>query len=257
MRIDATTRDRLGPGLAAELAENLWAVDCPTCDRPLGLRSPSVTVAEADGLAEVALHHRRCQSPRWEAADRLPRFGWRPSRRSGGFAVSGGGLVVFLVNPSCEVARLLATDAGWRLANLDAYLAAGLDPGWPGRTLPGLTGSLRGSALTVELEVDGSRLGSWSTGSVPDHAAAEIRDRGAVLVGVTTAVDVTTGATPELVRSLVDRRQVAMAWAEVGTPDVPPVVGPTVDVAPAVLAAVRGDGSLIAALRGQDRSTRC
>lgn len=112
LRTDSTTRTRLGPELPAELRANLWAVDCQTGDRPLGWRRPSVTVADRDGVAEVALHHRRCQEPRWEPATSLPRFGVHQSRRSGGFAVPGEDLGMFLVNPSCEVAVLVATDTG-------------------------------------------------------------------------------------------------------------------------------------------------
>jgi hypothetical protein len=197
--------------LLAELGENLWAVDCQTCDRPLGRRSPSVTVAAIrTGVAEVAL-----------------------------------------------VATDAAGGSGWRLASLDAYLAAGMELGWPERMLPGLTGSLEGGTLTIGLDYDGTRLGSWST-SLPEYAGAEVRRHDMVLVGVTTAVDVTTGVTHDLVNSLIERRRLALAWARVRTTpgDLASVtglieIGEDVDLA--VQASFRNDGSLIAALGVLDR----
>ena len=211
LRTDAVTRARLGPVLLTELRANLWAVDCQTCDRRLGLRRPSLTVADDGGIAEVALHHRRCQAPRWVRSARLPRFGVHQSWRTGGFVAPARDLAVVLVNPACEVATLAATGTGWRLATLDAYVAAGMTLEWPGppAPLPGLTGTFDGRALTVHLDP----LDRWTTGTMPADTAAELRDRDAVLVGVTTATDVTTGGTPALLESLVGRRQVALAWA--------------------------------------------
>jgi hypothetical protein len=219
LRTDAVTRTRLGPALLAELRANLWAVDCQTCDRPLGRRKPSLTVADNGGLAEVALHHRRCQAPRWEYAAWLPRFGVHQSWRTGGFVAPDRDLAVVLVNPACEVAALVTTGNGWRLANLDAYLLAGMTLGWPGRPtpLPGLTGSFDGRALTVHLDVGETPIGSWTTGTMPADTAAKLRGRDAVLVGVTTATDVTTGGDPELLESLIGRREVALAWATLTT----------------------------------------
>ncbi len=243
LKTDATTRARLGPGLLAELEANLWAVDCQTCNRPLGRRKPALTVAANGEVAEASLHHTRCRRPSWESTAELPRLGVHQSWRSGGFAVRG--TTVFLVNPACEVALLLASGSGWRLANLDTYFLAGLEPGWPQRsTSPVLTAALADGTLTVHFVFDGIRLASWSTSGVPAEAAAEIRGRGAVLVGVTTAADVTAGTTPELLDSLIARGQVALGWAAV---DAEPVV------LPATVAAVRGDGRLLAELSGEDR----
>ncbi|WP_242903647.1 hypothetical protein [Actinomadura terrae] len=262
VRTDTTIRNRLGPELLAELRTNLWAIDCQTCNQPLGRRKPSLTVTESGGFAEVALHHRRCQGPRWEFAARLPWFGSHPSWRSGGFTVSGEGegLTVFLVNPSCEVAKLVSTDTGWRLASLTPWLVAGMEHGWPERsaTLPGLTGSLDGSTLNITFGSDRGRLGVWWC-TAPDFNALEIRRQKAVLVGVTTAVDVTAGTSPALLKSLIDRRQVALAWANVktipGSPDVSsePAVDVEDGVQPVVLAALSDDVGPLAALRGSDR----
>jgi hypothetical protein len=243
LKTDATTRARLGRDLLAELEANLWAIDCQTCDRPLGSRKPSLTVVDSGEVAIAALHHARCRKPGWETVATLPGLGPHQSWRSGGFSVRG--MTVVLVNPACEVATLVAAGSGWRLANLDVYLLAGLETGLPAedKTHPGLTGVLADGTLTVHFALGGKLLGSWTCG-MPHDGAVAIHRRGAVLVGVTTAVDVTTGTTPELLESLIARGQVALGWASVEAKS---------DVLSATVAATRGDGSVLAALADPER----
>ena len=121
MKTEATTRARLGPDLLTGLAANLWAIDCQTCNRPLGRRKPSLTVAESDGVAEAAPHHPRRQAPRWETTTRLPRFGLHQGWRSGGFAVRG------MTPASCHRTSRTATNASCASDRQEALAPAGTE----------------------------------------------------------------------------------------------------------------------------------
>ncbi|SEP47020.1 hypothetical protein [Amycolatopsis saalfeldensis] len=220
LKIDKVIRARLDDEFLAELTANLWIVDCQTCGRALGPRRPALVIAECAGVAEATLHHAGCQDSRWEAVEQLPRFAGSPSWRSGGFAVPGTGALVFLVNPTCEAALLAATGTGWRLGSLDVFLRAGMRTGSldPLPMPSGFTAVLGQGTLTVSYEAGGAPLARWW---IPSDDGGLVDRTRTVVLGLTTAVDVTTGTTMAVLRSLVERRQAAVAVVGVGDADSP------------------------------------
>jgi hypothetical protein len=141
LKIDPVIRERLGDQLLTELT----------------------VIAERAGVAEATLHHAECQDSRWELVDHLPRFVRSPSWRSGGFAFPDTGLLVCMVNPTCEAALLAATERGWRLGSLDVFLQAGMQTGSldPLPMPSGFTAAHVAGTLTVSYEADGAPLARW------------------------------------------------------------------------------------------------
>ncbi len=69
--VDATTVETLGASGLAELAANLWPVDCQTCGRGLAPVRPVALRQRSRPLAYATLHHPRCRPPEWSIAPEL------------------------------------------------------------------------------------------------------------------------------------------------------------------------------------------
>lgn len=65
MLCDQKTREKLGEDGLTATAACLWAVDCQTCGRSLGIDAPALCVDEIAEYAMASLHHPGCREPGW------------------------------------------------------------------------------------------------------------------------------------------------------------------------------------------------
>jgi hypothetical protein len=195
--VDGTTIEKLGEKGLAEVAANLWPVDCQSCGRPLGAGRPALYVGELVRHASATLHHRSCLQPEWSTT---------PSWTSEQFlswtaqtfllpGESGGQRTdrpLMVVNPSLEQVGLDADDDGnWHVSTVGFYRRLGLRP--PGREfivdrpVPDFTARLRGGR-TVTVELEHPVPAAWSC-SVNSEVVAQVRELEGITLGITTAIN--------------------------------------------------------------------
>jgi len=187
------TRQRLGAGGLAELAECLWPVDCQSCGRFLGGDPPAVVVDDLDAVAVVSLHHRQCRRPAWndsrivvagsgQYTTFVVRMMLLPVTGRGG----AGACPLMLVNPGLECVQLRRAEGGWRVGHGDWLARAGLVR--PGRELvfgaaaAGLVARVTDSSVAVVLQVPPF---TEYEGPADDRVLAWARALGGVLFAVT------------------------------------------------------------------------
>ncbi|MEJ8671196.1 hypothetical protein WKI71_30785 [Streptomyces sp. MS1.AVA.1] len=120
VRTDPVTRSKLGESVLSDLREELRAIDCQSCGRPLRRwRRPALAVYADGELANASLHHTGCRPPGWHEGPMapvsdVPHLTWRagtfvmPALLTLGAASDG--TPFFLVNPSYEAALLQYVD---------------------------------------------------------------------------------------------------------------------------------------------------
>lgn len=186
--IDPVIRSRIGEQTLAAISRNLWAIDCQTCGRPFGrFRTPALGVRDYGDAALVLLHHRNCLRAPWEEVAGTRPTGSRTLSWKAGAGFLPEGVLLFLVNPSCESAMIHPEGNGWRIGNLDGFEQLGLITDLSAAAfhvppVPGLTATLQPGLLSVNLETPpGSPSFSW-------YCAADARfgTVASLLVGVTT-----------------------------------------------------------------------
>lgn len=218
MRTDSVTRERLGPRVLAELEANLWPVDCQTCGRSLGRwGSPALEVRGEDGFATASLHHQRCRPPAWVEGGLQATGRQHLTWRAGCFRLPPGEMPLFLVNPSYECA-LLREDDGWRVANLEPFTRLGFGLEFPSRPLPplpALSASIDGDRIRVDVDVrhEGAVLHAWHDVPIALDIARVTHEWGAIMVAVTTLMDVSRRFTIGQVMDLMAAGGMALAQA--------------------------------------------
>ncbi|KOG07673.1 hypothetical protein [Streptomyces viridochromogenes] len=192
---DSTTRARLGPELLAELRANLWAVDCQTCGRGFGRwERPALTVQATADTADASLHHRGCRSPQWlesPTSDRrvftdFPHATWRAK-----LVLLTGSTLVFLVNPSYEVAQLRRDSGRWRLATLDRFAAYGMGTDLFDGVIaqPSLSVVVDEDRMSVHITDKGAVVHSWHVSPLSPGIREAVDAKEWLTVGLTTSLD--------------------------------------------------------------------
>lgn len=218
---DPTTKALLGPELLAELHANLSAVDCQTCGGRFGRwERPALTVRATADAADASLHHRGCRSPRWlecPAGDRgaftgFPHATWRAK-----LVMLTGSTLVFLVNPSCEVASLRRDSGRWRLATLDRFAAYGMGTDvFDGVTAqPSLSVVVDEDRMSARITDGGKVVHSWHVSPLsPDmRAAVEVKEW--LTVGLTTSLDPHRRMSGNPMAKLITARRMRLGAARV------------------------------------------
>jgi ATP-dependent Clp protease protease subunit len=166
VKVDSTTRSRLGGATVADVLARLAPGHCPACDWHFDDEQLSLVVEREGEYAAATLHHFRCTAPGWIDTTE-PVFA---APRAAGFMWMSPVTPVFVANPSGEATLLWWVGEKWVVVDdLDEVLAAGLtaDPAQV-RDVPGLVATVDQRQLTVDL----GRRFSWSTDLGPSVAAA-------------------------------------------------------------------------------------
>lgn len=228
VRTDPVTRSKLGESVLSDLREELRAIDCQTCGRPLRRwRRPALAVYADGELANASLHHAGCRPPGWHEGPMapvsdVPHLTWRagtfvmPALLTLGAASDG--TPFFLVNPSYEAALLQYVDGergdrergedgetsenredgetprGWQVWTVEVFKELGLDGGL--HTLSpdavptrGLTASIADRKVSVTVR-SGEVLHHWPDIPLSPETERLARSRGSIVVGVTTLFDI-------------------------------------------------------------------
>lgn len=226
--VDPGTETGLGPVVLRELRASLRPVDCQTCGRPFerrfGRRESAALVVEVAGEDAVAsLHHPGCRaagrvdvgSP--DGFTPLPHRTWRARLLK--MTAHGRDELMFLVNPSYEVAGLSREAGRWRVSTLDTFAALGLgqellDAVIP---LPSLSAVIDEDRLSVHVGSGGTLLERWDlAGSsfTPDTAGI-LAAKDWLPIAVTTSLDVNEPIRRNPVRRLLDTRAVRLGAGRV------------------------------------------
>lgn len=215
LETDNVTRSLLGQQTLDDLHASLWAIDCQTCGQPFGNKTPSLAVDANGQIGFASLHHASCRSPGWYVVKEPPPMGAHLTWRSGSFLfvptlASPRTIPMMLVNPSYELATLSCAADGWELSTLEVYVAAGLALEMaPEREVPvpGLAATVDGDRISISLKAYGDLvLGRWDAPLRPEVATV-VRDRGSILLGLTTMVDLHQELSHAKVRLLMRHNQ--------------------------------------------------
>ena len=201
LEVSSDIRTRLGDDCLQEVCDDLWARDCQTCGRPLGLATPALCLGDLGGYegvaAYVSLHHATCRSSRWsprpEVADAaisfitqcflMPDewFGVAP-KEADRFDMPRP---TFVINPSLETTAVNRDGTGaWHVSrNLHRHLGVrGPDDGYMhGRAIAAGYVTLSNPGLVAHLGDN-----SWSTDITPSFLDS-VRAYGGVTLMLTSA----------------------------------------------------------------------
>jgi hypothetical protein len=205
-------RARLGDALIDELAAHMYAVDCQTCGHALDrLQAPALGVRDFGEAATASLNHLRCLEQPWVSGTEPRLSGPRHlSWRTKILQLDNDRRLLFLVNPSLEVATLLPGENGWRYGTVEYHVLSGMrtdhDPGFVDAMTARL---LPAGDLEVEFALAaGIPAEVWRWSIPAGHPfAAILRSLDQVLIAVTTALDFDVPTTGDaLERAIVDGR---------------------------------------------------
>lgn len=231
--VDPFTRSELVRSGLEELSRNLWPGRCLSCGGDLGDAVPSVLIVDDVVSVTATLHHPACQRPRWTrhrpslldryvstAASlvRVP-FGKNPARDPF--------LPTVLVNPSLEQVSLAANEDGqYRATTVASYRPRGLhvpDGGIPRSDTEEVCSWLTEDALIVRCDRQ-----FWRISLDPDHPWAEdIRHRGEVVLGISTALNPLELTNPEPIKRVLRAGDLATIAAPLNiTGAAPPLAAP-------------------------------
>lgn len=108
--VDEYTSDTLRLAGLREVANNLWALDCQTCNRALGTDVPILSVCDISlDYAYAGLHHQRCRRAGWikmlVVIDGCLSWRARLAVIPANLSLGDDQLAFLLVNPSLEAIR--------------------------------------------------------------------------------------------------------------------------------------------------------
>ena len=166
VKVDSTTRSRLGRATLADVLARLAPRHCRACDWHFDNERLSLMVDRNGDLAVATLHHYRCTAPGW--TDRTREVAAAP--RAAAFTWMSPVMPVFVVNPSADATLLRQAGDRWVVVgSLDELFAAGLTADVnQERAVPGLVATVDPRHVTVDLD---GRF-SWSADLGPSVAAA-------------------------------------------------------------------------------------
>lgn len=242
VRVDRFTQSELGRSGLEELSRNLWPGRCQTCGRELGPQPPAVMMVASGITVTASLHHAACQQPRWtrNAGDTMgrnltvaTRLMWIP------FGDPARDLFrpTLLVNPGLEQVTLIRTDSGrYRAATVAGYRPLGLLP--PAPQPPALDPRRDTSGLVASWLADdrlivrcGEMFWAHPVGPVDSMLVGLLRERGEVVLGISTALDPGAMTNPEPVKRILAGGDLATASVPLGAGEAAPdITGPTVAV---------------------------
>jgi hypothetical protein len=240
VRVDRFTQAELGRGGLEELSRNLWLGRCQTCGRELGPQSPAVVVVDAGISVTASLHHSACQQPRWTrtAIDATRRYLTVATRLMGipfGDPARDPFRPTLLVNPGLEQVTLVRTDSRkYRAATVQEYRPLGLCPPAPQppaidprRDTSGLVASwLTDDRLIVRC---GEMFLAHPVSPVDSMLVGLLRDRGEVVLGISTAVNPSAMTNPEPVKRILAGGDLVAVSVPLGSGEAAPdITGPTV-----------------------------
>ncbi len=229
-RADPFTRSELGRSGLEELSRNLWPGLCQTCGTGLDGDVPSVVMVDAVVSVTASLHHARCQEPRW--ARSLPpgvdrhlttavALAWVPF----GDPARDPFVPTVVANPGLEVVGLTAADGSYRATTVADYRTLGFSsdsvaiPPGDGVSVACWIGE---DGLVVRC---GRRL--WSVPVEPDgQVVLEVRRRGDVVVGVSSALDPSRLENPEPLKRVLRAGDIALIRVPLSPAQPPVTPGP-------------------------------
>ena len=233
VRVDRFTQSELGRSGLEELSRNLWPGRCQTCGRELGPQPPAVVMVASGITVTASLHHAACQQPRWtkNADDATGRHLTAATRLMGipfGDPARDPFRPTLLVNPGLEQVRLVCADGGrYRAATAEDYRPLGLLPPAPqplaldpGSDTSGLVASwLADDRLIVRC---GEMFWTHPVGPVDSMLVGLLRERGEVVLGISTAVNPGAMTNPEPVKRILADGDLATVSVPLGASDAAP-----------------------------------
>lgn len=230
VRLNTRANAELGQRGINLMCRHLYARDCQTCGRSLGVRSPAITVDDYRTYIQAQLHHERCARPRWTERSHVVLDFSGPAHltyhaihlmsRYPLFPGLEPNTVLVVMNTGLEAVTMARQDGDWQVTTVDRYIGHGLQAAV--RTQP--VRPVAGSRLSIRDTSDGSdpsmviqlRSGhSWRLSMEHFMATAARRMRGIVLL-VTSAVDPFTLRQGEFLSrelcGLIDSGHCAVGW---------------------------------------------
>lgn len=228
LRADGFTRSELGAHGLEELSTNLWLGCCQTCGVDFADPDSPAVVISADGpTVRASLHHSSCREPHWSS---LPKVGSSPhlttstrwARVPFGGAAAGEYWPTVLVNPGLEEIELRDVDGRYSATTVDSYRAFGMKP-----APLDLTTAASGleSWLTDEQLIVRSGRYFWTLPMEEgDEVFAElVTQYGAVVLGVSTALEPGRLVNPEPIKRVLRTGDIALGLARISDSRAPAI----------------------------------
>lgn len=248
--IDPFTRSELVRFGLEELSRNLWPGRCLSCGGDLAEAVPAVLVVADVVSVTATLHHPDCQQARWtrhrpELLDRYCSSAASLTRVPFGDPARDPFLPTMLVNPSLEQVSLAADEEGrYRATTVASYRPLGLDV--PDHGIPRSDSNEICSWLTEEELVVRCHRQYWRIDLDSTHPwSAEIRNRGEVVLGISTALHPLELTNPEPIKRVLRDGDLATIVAPLNMTEPPPqVTGPAAVAVESEFAAADEDNDL-------------
>jgi hypothetical protein len=178
-----------------EVCRNLWPVDCQTCGKPLGGRTPSLHVTDLYDRGFASLHHVTCHAPAWSEGVMYSIKGlltWITLCFVAEIDLDGEfqPTPVFLVNPGLEEVSLAnKPQARWQVSTVENQAVFGCTPSGsapPTKHPPTEGRFVAPSAQLTRNAVAVTVPGTTWTGNIDGSFFRLARQLGGVYVAITT-----------------------------------------------------------------------
>lgn len=220
--VDPFTRSVLARSGLEELSRNLWPRGCMSCGEDLAGVTPSVLVVDEAVSVTASLHHPDCQVPRWTRhspglVDRHRSTAVSLLRVPFGNPARDPFLPTMLVNPSLEQVAMAPHDDGrYHATTVASYQPLGLrvpDGGIPRSDSTEICSWITDDALIVRCDRQ-----VWRVAVNPQHPWIEdIRRRGDVVLGISTALHPWEMTNPEPIKRVLRDGDLATIAAPLNT----------------------------------------
>lgn len=230
--IDPYTRSELArPGME-ELSRNLWPERCQSCGEDLGQDSPAVVAADHITAVTITLHHPQCQRPRWtrHGSDLMDRYLSTSTALTGvpfGDPARDPIVPTMLINPSMEQVALAVDESGqYRATTVASYRPLGLLPAeGPVDTFAVGDGETVCCWVTDDAIIVRCDRDYWRIAAHPENPwLDDIRGRGYVVLGMSTALNPVALGNPEPLKRVLRAGDLAVIQAPLNTTAPPPTI---------------------------------